>query len=118
MGLVIGDHQKVVVVQIMVFLQEIDRLVGTAVSEGELRLDVMGLHAVGLAGKIALLGREFVQVIAHVVPVIGIPAVRASAKPEVVASVQMPFSDVGAVDAVVAQPASDILDIVGQSHAV
>ena len=117
-GFIVGYHQEVVLVPVAVVFQEINGPVGTAVPIGEFLPDVVFFHALCLAGQVTLLRGQFIQVIAHIIPVIRIPAVSAAAKAKVVAAVQMPFTDIGCVDSVVREAASYVLHIVGEAHAV
>ena len=65
--------------------------------------------AVGFRGAAAhaVLGCEFVQVVAPVEPELLVPTVRAAARPEVVRAIQMPLADVRRMDALVAQALAD-----------
>ena len=115
--LVIRHHQQEVL--ILVLFNIVQRPLRYAVGKCELRLDLIGRQAGrGLARYVALLAGQLVQIVAHIVPVIGIPAVRAHALAEVIAAVQVPLAYVGARYALAAQPLAQRAHVCAQRHAV
>ncbi len=108
--LVVGDDQQEIFA--LVGFEEADRPIGAAVAEGEFGGEVRIAVQRGRARAQPFLRGQLLQIVAHVVPVGRVPAVRAAAQPEVVAAVQVPFADIGGVDAPVMQPLADRLDVV------
>ena len=116
MGLVEAHHQEVVLVGVAA--DEVHRPGGAPVGKGELLRDVLLFHGAGLAGLIALLVGELLQIVAHVVPHVGVPAFGGGSQAEVIAAVQVPLADVAGVNALVGQALADGAHVQPRGHAV
>ncbi len=114
-GLVQGHRQEEVLRPVPV--QEVQGPVDAAVAEGKVSGDAFGACGAVPGGEPLFL-RQLLQVAAHVVPVIRIPALRAGAQAEVVAAVQMPFPGVGRAQPRVGEALADGLYVGPQGHAV
>ena len=111
--LVEGEDEEELV--LIVFGEELDGLVRAAVGVGEVLGHALGV-GLGLPCAGAVLGGELLKIAAHVIPVVGVPAIGAAAHAEVVAAVELPFADMRAGEAVVGHALADGLDVLAQGQ--
>jgi len=115
--LVKGDDEKIIVVAVL--FHKVERTGHHAPAVCKFGVNAFVVHGLRKTGfYTVVVAAQFRKIAAHVVPVVGIPAVGAYAVAEVVASVKMPFADVGGVEAAVVQALTDGVNIVAERHAV
>ena len=92
---------------------KVERALHNAPAVCELGRYVLIVHRLGQARFYAgaIIG-QLLEVAAHIVPVLGVPSVGASAVSEIIAAVKVPFSDICRVYAVVMQALTDGVNIV------
>ena len=99
-------------------LQEADSPIRTAVGIGKGGGHILRLHRGGLTGCVALFRRQLVEIVAHVIPIVRIPAVGTFAEAKIVAAVEVPLADVCGADPVVTQTLADRVHICGQCDGI
>ena len=103
---------------IVIIFQEIYRPVSHSMAEGKFLFNIILFNTVRPPGYHSFLRSKLFQVVSHIIPVICIPALRTSAQAEIIASVQMPFADIGRMYPMIGQTLSDTLHIPGNTHGI
>ena len=105
MRLVQGNGQEKILVTIL--LQETDSPVTAAVRVGEALCHIRFKGSCPFSGFHPFLVSQLFQIAPHIIPVLLIPAFRTFSIAEIIATIQMPFANVAAMDLLVCQTLSD-----------
>src|SRR6185312_6431610 len=116
MRLVIADTEH----EFLLFIinEKLERTVRYAMGEAHIRRP-RGIGAgFGLAGANAISRRKLSEVVAHVVPIFGVPSVGRTARAEIIHAVEMPFADERGVNKTVMEALAYRMDCIAERHAV
>ena len=116
MRLVQGNGQEKILVTIL--LQETDSPVTAAVRVGKALCHIRFKGSCPFSGFHPFLVSQLFQIAPHIIPVLLIPAFRTFSIAEIIATIQMPFANVAAMDLLVCQTLADGLDTLAKRHTI